>query len=77
MGKLGAIEALVDIILYKGINDDINEAKSAVAASLDLVTLIAEQTNRAFLEDSGELPSLVDLYEKTDSLDVLNAGAMF
>mmetsp|Transcript_985 Transcript_985/g.1565 ORF Transcript_985/g.1565 Transcript_985/m.1565 type:complete len:531 (+) Transcript_985:110-1702(+) len=77
MGKLGAIEALVDIILYKGINDDINEAKSAVAASLALVTLIAEQTNRAFLEDSGELPSLVDLYEKTDSLDVLNAGAMF
>ena len=78
MGQSGFVEALVDVVMCKGLGETA-DCKAAEAASLALVSLLAQAVNRDTLAESGDLTELVDLYlscDGTESMAVLNAGGM-
>jgi len=78
MGREGFVEALVDVVLCKGYNDD-EDAEAAEASCRALVCLLAQGTNRDILAEGGngdDLAELVELFANTESMAVLNTGAM-
>ncbi|GMH60943.1 hypothetical protein TrST_g8759 [Triparma strigata] len=80
MGDQGAIKALLEVAIGRGMGGDHEEdfldAKAAEACCLALATLLLNQLNQQILAELQAVEVFVQLVEETESMEVLAAGAM-
>ena len=80
MGDQGAIKALLEVAIGRGMGGDHEEdfldAKAAEACCLALATLLLNQLNQQIMKELRAIDVFVQLVEETESMEVLSAGAM-
>jgi len=80
MGDQGAIRALLEVAIGRGMGgdheEDLLDAKASEACCLALATLLLNQLNQQIMKELKAIDVFVQLVEETESMEVLSAGAM-
>jgi hypothetical protein len=80
MGDKGAIRALLEVGLGRGMGgdheEDILDAKCAEACCFALATLLLNQLNQQIMKELDAIEVFVNLVLETESMEVLHAGSM-